>query len=134
MNVEKSKEVEMISGTVNVTKTKKMLLCSYYPQTNKTSEEYMYLARAKEEFIDLEKKYKNAIYITGWDFNLPGIDWKRSTVTNNFYPLTKSKPDLHVLGHRSRTRTGTDGRFPHQTREHIKPGIHKSLRIQQGFH
>ena len=63
MNVEKSKEVEMISGTVNVTKTKKMLLCSYYPQTNKTSEEY--LARAKEEFIDLKKKYENAIYITG---------------------------------------------------------------------
>ena len=28
------------------------------------------------------KKYKNAVFIVGGDFNLPDIDWNTNTVTN----------------------------------------------------
>ena len=94
MNVEKSKELEMISGILKVTKTKKMLLCSYYRPPNKTCEDY--LARVKEEFLDIKNKHKNVIYIIGGDFNLPDIDWKKSTVTNKFYPHRVSQTYLDM--------------------------------------
>ena len=55
-----------------------------------------YLARAKDEFTDLKKKYKNAIYIIGGDYNHPDIDWKRSTVTNKFYPHRVSQTYLDI--------------------------------------
>ena len=84
----------MISGTLKVTKTKKMLLCSYYRPPNKTCEDY--LARVKEELLDIKNKHKNAIYIIGGDFNLPDIDWKKSTVTIKFYPHRVSQTYLDM--------------------------------------
>ena len=125
MNAEKSKELEMISGTLKVTKTKKMLLCSYYRPPNKTYEDY--LARVKEEFLDIKNKHKNAIYIIGGDFNLLDIDWKKSTVTNKFYQHRVRQTYLDMaqeLGLVPRSWIGTSGRFPHQTRKHTGLGFH----------
>ena len=83
LNVEKSKELEMISGALKVTKTKKILLCSYFRPPNKTCVEY--LARVKEKF-GYQEQARECLYIIGGDFNIPDIDWKKSTVTNKFYP------------------------------------------------
>ena len=46
-NVEKSKEVKMISRTLKLTKTRKMFLCSCYRPPNKP----VYLARVKEDLF-----------------------------------------------------------------------------------
>ena len=68
-NVDKSKDLELISGILKITDTKKMLLCSYYRPPDKTGEDY--LRHVKDELTALKKKHKNAIYIIGDDFNLP---------------------------------------------------------------
>ena len=93
-NIQKGKEVELIAGIVNISKTKKMLLCSYYRPPDKTSEEYLNMV--KEEFTDLRKKFKNAVFIIGGDFNLPDINWNKNTVTNKSYPYRVSQTFLDI--------------------------------------
>ena len=60
-NVQTSKELELITGTISIAKTKKMLLCSFYRPPDKTSVEY--LKKVTEEFRELRTKFKNSVFI-----------------------------------------------------------------------
>ena len=93
-NIQKGKEVEMIAGIVNISKTKKMLLCSYYRPPDNTSEEYLNML--KEEFKDPKKKNKNAVFIISGDFNTSDIDWNKNTVTNKSYPYRVNQTFLVI--------------------------------------
>ena len=83
-NIVESRDLELISGTLIITKTKKMLLCAYYRPPDKTSE--VYLQQVKDELSALKKKHKNAIFITGGDFNLPDTDWDKTTSLQQMLP------------------------------------------------
>ena len=115
-NIQKGKEVELIAGTVNISKTKKMLLCSYYRPPDKTSEEYLNMV--KEEFTDLRKKYKNAVFIIGGDFNLPDIDWNKNTVTNKVSKGAKIRNRYNQVPHLTQDTNGkvTNSQQTPQTR------------------
>ena len=76
-NIQKGKEVEMIAGTVNISRTKKICFCSYYQPPDKTSEEYLNMV--KEKFTYIRKKYKNAVFIICGDFTISDIDGNTNT-------------------------------------------------------
>ena len=51
-----------------------------------------YLTAIYNEFIDLRKTHKNAIYILAGDFNIPDVDWQNLTVrAGDQYPLRVSQ-------------------------------------------
>ena len=71
--------------------------------------------------LRVKKKHKNAIYIICGYFNLPDIDWKKSTVTNKFYPhkVSQTYPGMvQELGLEQLLD------FSHKTGKHTGPDIH----------
>ena len=90
INIQKGKEVELIAGKDNISKTKKMTFASYYRPPDKNNEDYHNMV--KEELTDLRKKYKNAVLIIGWDLIQPDIDWHKNIVSTNDIPI-----DIRVL-------------------------------------
>ena len=66
-------ELELIAGTINITKTKKMLSCSFNRPPDITCVENF--EKVKEEHNDLRKNFKNAVLLIGGDFNLPDMSY-----------------------------------------------------------
>ena len=46
-----------------------------------------YLSAAFTEFTDLQKQYKNSMYILARDFNIPDIDWNGLTIKKEYQPV-----------------------------------------------
>jgi hypothetical protein len=78
-NVNKSKSLELISGTIKTSQNKKMIIGSYYRSLNRTDDDY--LIKTKEEISPLRKTNKNAVFILGGDFNAPDINWQSNNIT-----------------------------------------------------
>ena len=93
LDVERHKELELITGTIKVGQ-KKMILGSYYRPPDKTDEDY--LTSVQSEFIQLKKKSKNAIFILGGDFNVPDIDWTTHKISGTSYPQRVSQTFLDI--------------------------------------
>ena len=74
-NITKSKGIEIISGTLNITKTKTLVKASFYRPPDKVDEDY--LISVQKEISDLKTKHKNANFLLSGDFNLPDINWAR---------------------------------------------------------
>jgi hypothetical protein len=70
-DIKKSKNVELISGTIQLPKGKKMVIAAYYRPPNRTDE--VYLMETYNEVLDLKQKHTKSIIILSADFNLPDI-------------------------------------------------------------
>lgn len=81
-NIQKSKEIEMISGEIKLN-TKKVTLSAYYRPPNRTDNHY--LDNTVEEFISIKQRAKKNIMIVAGDFNLPDINWEQLTINGSQY-------------------------------------------------
>ena len=82
-NVTKSKTVELISGTLNLPKGKKMIIAAYYRPPNRTDDKY--LTDTYNEIMSLKQQHKKATFILSGDFNIPDICWSTNTIIGNQY-------------------------------------------------
>ena len=82
-NVKSSKTLELISGTVKLSKVKKLQITAFYRPPSEKSKEYQELVT--KEMSDILNQSKNTVSIIGGDFNLPDINWKNCTIINNDY-------------------------------------------------
>ena len=74
-DVKCSKEAELISGTITVSK-KKMVISSFYRPPSNTDESY--LTKVHEELQHLRSASMKSVFILGGDFNVPDISWKEN--------------------------------------------------------
>ena len=94
-DVKCSKDVELISGTINVSKQKKMVISSFYRPPSKVDEGY--LNKSSSEISNLRKDSKKSVFILGGDFNVPDISWKDNTITSSKnYPRRVSQTYLDI--------------------------------------
>jgi hypothetical protein len=86
-NITKSKDIELITGSVSLEGKKKMLVGAFYRPPDKTNEDY--LNKVKEEISTIKEKHRRDIFVIGGDFNLPDINWEEQTIINRQYlPLS----------------------------------------------
>jgi hypothetical protein len=83
-NITKSKDIELIAGSVSLEGKKKMLVGAFYRPPDKTNEDY--LNKVKEEISTIKEKHRRDIFVIGGDFNLPDINWEEQTIINRQYP------------------------------------------------
>ena len=69
-DIQCSKDLELISGTVKISKQKKMVISLYYRPPNQSDESY--LDKAYAEISKLCKASKKSVFILGGDFNVLG--------------------------------------------------------------
>ena len=76
-----SKDSELISGTINISQRKKVILtlsfCLYRPPSRQDQHA---ADCAIHDISQLRRKHKNDTFILGGDFNLPDIDWDYYTI------------------------------------------------------
>ena len=90
-----SKDLELISGTVKISKQKKMVISSYYRPPNQSDESY--LNKAYDEISTLRKASKKSVFILGGDFNVPDVSWKDNFITSStHYPKRVSETFLDI--------------------------------------
>ena len=94
-DIQRPKDIEMISGTVKLLKQKKLSVAAYYRPPKRFDNPY--LASTKEEFDKLKRKTKHNVLIIGGDFNSPDIDWPTLSIQGNQYPLRLSKTILDLV-------------------------------------
>ena len=94
-NIIKSKDIELISGTINLEGNKKMHIAAFYRPPNRTDDEYT--NKASNEISDIKAKAKKNIILVGGDYNLPDIDWTNQTITNNQYPTKTNQAYLNIV-------------------------------------
>jgi len=94
-NINKSSNIELISGTINLEGKKKMLIGSYYRPPDKTNDSY--LNQVKEEISNTRWKHKKDLFVIGGDFNLPDINWSEQSITNNQYPSRVNQTFLDIV-------------------------------------
>ena len=102
----------LISGTLNITKTKKLVITSFYRPTGKVDENY--LNSVQKEISDLKYKYKNANFLLIGDFDLPDINWGQQLLYRKCALSTKSK--WVIFRHRCWPGLWTNVRFPHTSK------------------
>lgn len=94
-NINKSTNIELISGTINLEGKKKMAIGSYYRPPDKTNDSY--LTQVKEEINNIRMKYKKYICLIGGDFNLPDIKWNVPSITSSQYPTRVNQAFLDII-------------------------------------
>lgn len=94
-DVTRSKDVEMISGTIQISKRKKLFLASCYRPPRRTDEGYT--REATSEIAKLKEKAKKNILIVGGDFNLPDINWNTTNVAGRQYPERVNRAYLDTI-------------------------------------
>ena len=83
----------LISGTVKISKQKKMVISSYNRPPNQSDESY--LNKAYVEISKLRKASKKSVFILGRDFNVPDVSWKDDSITSSkHYPKRVSQTFL----------------------------------------
>lgn len=92
--VELGKDVEIISGSIQL-KSKKLFLASYYRPPNRMDEYYN--REAASELCKIKEKAKNNIMIVGGDFNLPDIDWNTLKIVGRQYPERVNRTYLDAI-------------------------------------
>ena len=93
-DVKCSKEAELISGTITVSK-KKMVISSFYRPPSNSDESY--LTKVHEELQQLRSASKKSALILGGDFNVPDISLKENSITSSkHYPRRVSQTFLDV--------------------------------------
>ena len=89
-----SKEAELISRTITVSK-KNMVISSFYRPPSNTDESYQ--TKVHEELQQLRSASKKSVFILGGDFNVPDISWKENSITSSkHYPRRVSQTFLDV--------------------------------------
>ena len=86
-DIKYSKDLELISGTVKISKQKKMVISSYYRPPNQSVESY--LNKAYDEISKLRKASKKSVFILGGDFNVPDVSWKDNSITSSKHYLKR---------------------------------------------
>ena len=94
-DIQRPKDIEMISGTVKLLKQKKLSVAAHYRPPKRFDNPY--LASTKEEFDKLKRRTKHNVLIIGGDFNSPDIDWPTLSIQGNQYPLRLSKTILDLV-------------------------------------
>ena len=116
LDIDKHKELELITGCIKIGK-QKMILASYYRPPDKSDEDYV--SSVQTELLRLKSKNQKAIFIIGGDFNVPDIDWFSHKITGSSY---QSSLFIHCYGY----GTGTAVRFSNKARKYTGPDIYKS--------
>ena len=94
-DVKCSKDVELISGTIGVSKQKKMVISAIYRPPSKTDKEY--LRKSYSEISNHRATSKKSVFILGGVFNVPDISLKDNTITGSkHYPRRVSQTYLDV--------------------------------------
>ena len=94
-NITKSKDIELITGSVSLEGKKKMLVGAFYRPPDKTDEDY--LNKVKEEISTIKEKHCRDIFVIGGDFNLPDINWEEQTIINRQYPIKTNQTFLEIV-------------------------------------
>jgi hypothetical protein len=94
-NITKSKDIELITGSVSLEGKKKMLVGAFYCPPDKTDKDY--LNKVKEEISTIKDKYRRDIFVIGGDFNLPDINWEEQTIINRQYPIKTNQTFLEIV-------------------------------------
>ena len=94
-----SKELEMISGTIKLEGKKKMLIATYYRPPQQSDEHNNKLCG--DEIRELRKKHKNDVLVLAGDFNLPDINWIDQTIRSHQYPIGTNQIYLDIAADNS---------------------------------
>jgi hypothetical protein len=94
-NIIRSKNLELISGTITIKGEKKMKIAAYYRPPKQVSDIENKLF--KEEVNGLGIKRKKDILIIGGDFNLPDICWSEQSIQTNQYPTHTNQAYLDTI-------------------------------------
>ena len=94
-NITRSKNLELISGTITIEGEKKMKIAAYYRPPKQVSDIDNKLF--KEEVNGLGIKRKQDILIIGGDFNLPDICWSEQSIQTNQYPTHTNQAYLDTI-------------------------------------
>ena len=94
-NIQKSADIEMISGDININ-NKKISICCYYRPPNRTDDEY--ISKSVEEMHLLKQRSKrNTILLIGGDFNIPDINWTDMSIERRQYPAKVNQAFLDMI-------------------------------------
>ena len=94
-DVEVSKSVELLHGSIKTREGKRMTLVAYYRPPNRTDNQY--LQDTSQEFQRLKQKSGKSILMIAGDFNLPDIDWQSLSTKSNHYPERVNKTFLDII-------------------------------------
>lgn len=94
-DITRSKETEMISGSVQLSKRKKLIVAAFYRPPIRTDEAYT--TAATTEFFTLKDKAGKNILIIGGDYNLPDIDWEDTSIVRHQYPERMNRAYLDAV-------------------------------------
>ena len=84
-DIQSSKDLELITGTIKISKQKKMVISSYYRPPTHSDESY--LKRAYDQISKLRTASRKSVFILGGDFNVPDVSWKDNSITSSkHYP------------------------------------------------
>ena len=75
--LETGDDVEAVFAKITLDKNKTLIVGSVY---RPPSSDHNYMEDLCSTIEDLKKRFKNAVFWIGGDFNLPDINWKSSTV------------------------------------------------------
>ena len=79
-DIQSNKDLELICGTIKISKQKKMVISSYYRLPTHSDESY--LKRAYDQISKHTASRKSA-FILGGDFNVPDVSWKDNSITSS---------------------------------------------------
>ncbi|KAL3876446.1 hypothetical protein ACJMK2_034291 [Sinanodonta woodiana] len=98
LDVQKSKNLELISGRIKLNRNKDLIIDSYYRPPNKTDADEDYLNITYSELTRLKSKKRNTVHIIGGDYNLPDIDWLSMTFNRtNHYPQRVNQTFVNIV-------------------------------------
>ena len=84
-HIQSSKDLELISGTIKISKQKKMVISSYYSPPTHSDESY--LKRAYDQISKLRTANRKYVFTLVGDFNVPDVSWKDNSITSSkHYP------------------------------------------------
>ena len=84
-NVTRSKDFELISGSISLSQSNKLTIATYYRPPSATSE--FYLDEVSIEVQGFHSSSKKDIFFLGGDFNLPYYVWNTLRKESHQYPL-----------------------------------------------
>lgn len=94
-NITKSKELELVTGTISLEGKKQMIIGAFYRPPDKTNDDY--LNKVKEEITNIRRKHQKNIFLIGGDFNLPDINWNEQSIQGRQYPIKTSQTFLDII-------------------------------------
>jgi hypothetical protein len=95
VDIIRSKDTELISGSIKLSKNKRATFAAFYRPPSAVSEEY--LNQVTTDFQTLHTRNKKNILIIGGDFNLPDVNWKRLNFEGHQYPARVNQTILDIL-------------------------------------